>query len=434
MKASVIIPVHNAEAYLRECLEPLTSQVAHVSGEKARETAHTSDEKADGTEKLAEATRSQFPFAYEIICVEDGSVDGSRAIIEEFVARPGTASRVRLVSLEESRGPSAARNAGIDAAEGEFLLFADSDDIPAVTFVYEPIQSAETHDADIVIFSFERYFGKRQMGYPRPRCWESALYDRPFSLEDTACQSIDFAIPSVWHVLWRSSFVKGLNIRFPEDLVTAEDMVFTYEAFLNCRRMVLLDENLYRYRVDGGTSLTKERRGPSGLKALDKIVNYGKSHGLLTPRIEKHLVNLILSHVHYALSTAQSYEEYAEIYQAFKEEWVEALLPYREMLLEHLREAYDAIREKDAEQFLFALLQESRQASAEASLELSAKDSELLRAQADGAAWRVAAESAYRSHSYRIGNALMDPLSKIRRHLSGGRSVTKQSAEEGGPR
>ncbi len=411
MKASVIIPVHNAEAYLRECLEPLTSQVAHVSGEKARETAHASGEKVGGAEKLAEATRGQFPFAYEIICVEDGSVDGSRAIIEEFVACPGTASRVRLVSLEESHGPSAARNAGIDAAEGDFLLFADSDDIPAATFVCEPIQAAEAHNADIVIFSFERYFGKKGACFRQPRCWDDPLYEHTFSLEDTQCLTIDFASPSVWRTCWRRSFINEHGIRFPVELTSAEDLVFTYEALLSCKRILLLDRSLYRYRCDGGTTLTKTYRGPTGFRALCMVLDYAKQHNMPNDTTWRHLVNLIVSNVHYSLYSASSCDEYFEIYEEFERDWKAQIKPYEKDLIPHYADIFAKLEEMDAPNFLFFLCQSFRTAFDDVRLEKDA-----LARQVDEQRQQI--DALYQSRSWRLGNAIMDPIAKARDRMS----------------
>ena len=91
-KVSVIVPVFNAASSLRRCLDSILSQTLED---------------------------------IEIICVDDGSTDGSAAILSEYSGADG---RLHVVTFPSQRGVCAARNAGIDAARGEFLGFVDSDD------------------------------------------------------------------------------------------------------------------------------------------------------------------------------------------------------------------------------------------------------------------------------------------------------------------
>lgn len=92
MKISVIIPVYNVEPYLRECLDSVLGQTFTD---------------------------------WEAVCVDDGSRDGSSAILDEYAARD---SRFQVIH-QSNKGLSAARNAGMDAAKGEWLFFLDSDDV-----------------------------------------------------------------------------------------------------------------------------------------------------------------------------------------------------------------------------------------------------------------------------------------------------------------
>ena len=89
---SIIIPVYNVAQYLRECLD---SVLAQTFGD------------------------------WEAICVDDGSTDGSAAILDEYAAKD---ARFRVIH-QENAGVSAARNAALDAAKGEFFLFLDGDDL-----------------------------------------------------------------------------------------------------------------------------------------------------------------------------------------------------------------------------------------------------------------------------------------------------------------
>lgn len=116
MLISIIIPIYNVEAYLRECLN---SVMAQTYGE------------------------------WECIMVDDASTDGSHAIAEEYCSKD---SRFRLLSHPENRGLSEARNTGIDVAKGRYLTFVDSDDYIVEDFLQKAI--AQVNDADIVCLAY----------------------------------------------------------------------------------------------------------------------------------------------------------------------------------------------------------------------------------------------------------------------------------------
>ncbi|MDR2160688.1 MAG: glycosyltransferase, partial [Desulfovibrio sp.] len=113
-KVSVIIPVYNTEPYLRRCLDS-------VCGQTLREI--------------------------EIICVNDGSTDGSLEILREYAQKD---SRVKVIELEENKGAGAARNAGIDAARGEYIGFVDSDDYVDLDFYETLYVKAQETQAEVV--------------------------------------------------------------------------------------------------------------------------------------------------------------------------------------------------------------------------------------------------------------------------------------------
>jgi len=119
MKISVIIPVYNVEQYLRECLDSVMTQSYND---------------------------------YEVICINDGSTDGSMAVLKEYAEKYPKVS----VIDQENKGLSAARNAGINAATGEYVFLLDSDDY------LEPdsldILAKNITDEDIICFNGRRYF------------------------------------------------------------------------------------------------------------------------------------------------------------------------------------------------------------------------------------------------------------------------------------
>ena len=96
-KISVIVPVYNVEKYLRECLDSIVNQTLQD---------------------------------IEIICINDGSTDGSAVILEEYAAKD---KRIKILN-QENKGAGEARNAGINSAQGKYLAFIDGDDFYCTDF------------------------------------------------------------------------------------------------------------------------------------------------------------------------------------------------------------------------------------------------------------------------------------------------------------
>ena len=120
---SVLLPVYNAERYLRECLDSILSQTMRE---------------------------------FEVICVDDASTDGSTAILAEYAKRD---DRVRVVTNSENRRSGASRNQALDAARGEFLCFVDNDDrLPERDMFASLADLARREDLDLVLFSAQAFF------------------------------------------------------------------------------------------------------------------------------------------------------------------------------------------------------------------------------------------------------------------------------------
>lgn len=119
-QVSVIIPVYNVAQYLRQCLDSVTGQ-----------------------------TLSDI----EIICVNDGSTDGSPAILEEYREKDG---RIVVINRENG-GVSAARNCGMEHARGKYVYFLDSDDYLDPEALGKTVRLAEDNEADGVHFATEPF-------------------------------------------------------------------------------------------------------------------------------------------------------------------------------------------------------------------------------------------------------------------------------------
>lgn len=362
-EVSVIVPTYNAAPYLRECVGSI---VAQTFGD------------------------------LEVICVDDASTDGSLAILGELSREHG---EVRVLPLDGCLGVSAARNAGLDAATGDYVLFVDADDAVDATLVEKALAQARSSRADMTIYGFFEWHPRTGALVPREMCEE--LRDvAPFSLDDLRGPSTALVTPNVWRILFRRDFLEGNGLRFHEDLQTSEDLAFIYEALLCRPALALLDERLYRYRRDGGTTLTRARRGDAGYRALAHVFDFGRRRDLLDGCAMRHLVNIVLDVAEYAMRSAADVEEYRLLYDGFRRDWLGVVLPHEGEVAERYLPFLEDVRSTDDLGHLFSLYAGERAALEAATARCAALESELRDARDETAAVRG-------SHSYRVGNALM---------------------------
>ncbi len=215
---SIIIPVYNVEAYLPACLDSV----------------------------LAQDTASD----YEVILVDDGSTDRSGVICDEYAAKHPA---FRVIH-KPNGGVSAARNAGLDAAQGGYVLFLDSDDL----WKPELLSTMDTfldRQPDIVQFCFQCFHegGLQDAVHPGvfPHGEDGASW-----LERTFSQN-GYMIWAVWSRLYRRSFLEEHPFRFIEGVSYAEDMDFHLTSLPYAKRVESTDQVLLLYRVRStGLALT----------------------------------------------------------------------------------------------------------------------------------------------------------------------------------
>ena len=230
---SVIVPVWNAGMYLREALESLRSQT----------------------------------FAnFEAILVNDGSSDDSEVICREFCDAD---ERFRLIN-QENAGVSAARNAGIDDAEGEWIAFMDADDLMMPAALEMLLKAARGSGAGIAVGGYQR--GK---DVKMSRCQNDnmtkfqdgkkpKLVDSGEAIRIGLYQKRIFNNP--WGVLFHRSVFKGSEpLRFRK--CRYEDLDLFYQAFERVEKVVIFDEIVYFYRDTPDSFINTW--SPSRLDVLD---------------------------------------------------------------------------------------------------------------------------------------------------------------------
>ncbi|MDR1653692.1 MAG: glycosyltransferase [Prevotellaceae bacterium] len=203
---SVVVPCYNGEQYIEKCLENLLSQSCK---------------------------------SLEIIVIDDGSKDNSAAIARRFP--------VKLIS-QENRGLSAARNAGMDCATGDYIHFFDVDDRINNTFFENLLAAIVQTDADIACSGM--------INEPAPR--KNRIYNKTELLTDITAKLEKTNVGRwgyVWRYLFKLDFLKKHALRFEQGRFI-EDLPFTLPAVFFAEKLVLVPGAVYFYRLQQNSIMT----------------------------------------------------------------------------------------------------------------------------------------------------------------------------------
>lgn len=196
----------------------------------------------------------------ELICVDDGSTDGTARALADYAARD---PRVRVIS-QANAGPSAARNAGLDAARGAIICTLDADDALVPTYCARLRAVFEGSGAEVVVFGAscepEDAASARIRGLLSP----AATTYEPREHFDPALLFRANAQPYAWRAAMTRGLEEREHVRFPEAVHLGEDVAFLFTLYPVARRVELIPDKLYRYRMVEG-SITH------GLDALDAL-------------------------------------------------------------------------------------------------------------------------------------------------------------------
>ena len=220
-KVSVIVPVYNTQRYLSQCLDSLVGQT------------------------LGDL---------EIIVVNDGSTDASLSIAQEYQRE----FPAMTVVSQENKGLSAARNAGMRLARGEYIGFVDSDDWVDIRMYEKMYGRAKKDDSCLVIGDAKVFYQDLHLLTPFYDRWlwdafAPHLKKRPFDLQTE--WRVLVLEPAPWKRLYKRSFLERENVQFPEGLIF-EDMPVHFRLLLTAQRISLLDEPLYFYRMGRRDKIT----------------------------------------------------------------------------------------------------------------------------------------------------------------------------------
>lgn len=248
-KVSVIVPVYNVKEYLPCCLESCMKQTL---------------------------------YDIEIICVDDGSTDGSGELLDVYKELD---PRFQVIH-KPNGGLSSARNAGCDAATGQWIMYLDSDDYLEENACERIWIESMEGDTDIVIFGSKTF-----PNIPKADAWyDSVLHvqSRRFNeFTPDVLFSTPGARPFVWRQAFSSEFLKETGIRFDEEAKFGEDLIYQMKAFPMATHFAFISDELYHYRWYREDSLMGKLKNQPDEKMkqhilmVEEITRYWKEKELL---------------------------------------------------------------------------------------------------------------------------------------------------------
>jgi CDP-glycerol glycerophosphotransferase len=218
-RISVVVPIYEVESYVATCLQSL-----------ARQTERD----------------------LEVIMVDDGSTDASRALAERFALHD---RRFRLIG-QENGGLGKARNTGIDAATGEFLAFVDSDDVLPHDAYARLLGALDATGSDFATGNVQRL---TRQGTSQAQFLARTFARTRLKTHVSRCRPL-FADRTAWNKLYRRSFWDAHRFRFPEGVVH-EDIPVTLPAHHLAAAVDVIAAPVYQWRLreDGALSITQRR-------------------------------------------------------------------------------------------------------------------------------------------------------------------------------
>lgn len=248
-KISIIIPVYNVKPYLSKCLESCLQQTL---------------------------------YDIEIICVDDGSTDGSGELLDEYANMD---SRIQVIH-KENNGVSRARNTGLESATGEWIMYVDADDYLSENACERVWLESMEEPTDIITFGADCF-----PTVPKAGAWyDYALnvqFQRFYKFEPEVLFEAPGARPFIWHQAFSHELLRTADVRFNEKLSMGEDQVYQIELFPMAEKFAFIPDQLYHYRWCREDSAMGQLRNEPDAKMeqhllmVEEITRYWQEKGLL---------------------------------------------------------------------------------------------------------------------------------------------------------
>lgn len=272
LRLSIIIPFYNVEQYIAECLDSVYQQ--DIPEEE-----------------------------YEVICVNDGSPDGSRDIVLEYQKKH---SNLVLVEHEVNKKLGAARNTGRAAAKGNYIWNVDSDDKIVPNCLGSIIRICEENELDVLDFGRFRFWEGKCEEMPNIRSSEKVKSGLDY-LEQLESNELSMMCV-VWRRVIRRSFLDENGIFSPE-INMGEDVPYSFKVLMSAKRMMVVPDRYYLYR-DNPISLTGKQWKPSPKTLYEKCFVDSRliyDVSMTVPKLYIHVRDSYLNAARYTLSQYEHY-------------------------------------------------------------------------------------------------------------------------------
>lgn len=242
-KISVIVPVYNTQDYLSECIDSVLNQ------------------------SLSD---------FELVCIDDGSTDGSLEILKAYEEND---SRIQVIS-QENRGLGASRNVGLNIAQGEYVLFLDSDDYLESGALEKLHDKASENDLDLVFFKIVNFSNKTKRQshseYFDMKFLKDIVKDDVFTWVQVKERIFDISVTAT-SKLFKRELIS--DIAFPEGLIF-EDNLFFIKVIFRAKRAYFYDDYFYYRRIRPDSITNSYYSNYSDCIVIyDRIIEFVKSIG-----------------------------------------------------------------------------------------------------------------------------------------------------------
>ena len=197
-----------------------------------------------------------------MIIVEDGSTDASAAVIDTFAKNDQRFTVISTAGI----GAGAARNRGMQEVSAPYFMLLDGDDVFHPTMIESLYRAAADGTADIAICDMQE-MDDATGAFTHP-LWALKQSQLPPTAAFDGWRAMGGNLFAAfmgwpWDKLYRTEFVRGAGLTFPEDLANSEDMLFTYQALVLAKRLAVVNEVLIDHRMGrGGTVSSSREKAP----------------------------------------------------------------------------------------------------------------------------------------------------------------------------
>lgn len=240
---SIVVPVYNAEKYLKKSIESILCQT--------------------------------YP-AWELILVDNGSEDRSYQVCREYAMKE---ERIQVLHQHQNRGVSVARNLGLEKAGGDFITFLDADDWVTPDYLETLIRLQKETHAEMLVCQYEKvYEADREREQNLQEVTQKKHTVKEYYVADYIEQCLLEGYTHCWGVLYKTPLLEAL--RFPNKISIGEDMLFLIEAVLQADKIAVTDYVGYQYFINENGAMNRKFTS----SYMDQIVCWQQAMEKLLPK------------------------------------------------------------------------------------------------------------------------------------------------------